>query len=110
MADKVEVLAVLSRAFGAAEVHYDDLATGGEAYTSGGPNAVARRDRYMKEHRQVRDLVAYMIATLEEIARVGDGHGPHTPPTNYAGTTGEGHATCRGLAEEALSTLAGAGQ
>ena len=40
---------------------------------------------------------------LEEIYRVGDGYEENRPETGkYAGTTGEGHARCRQLAETAL--------
>lgn len=37
--------------------HYDDLATSCEVRPSGGDAVVARRDRYLKEHRAMRAVV-----------------------------------------------------
>ncbi len=48
---------------------------------------------------------AKLREALTKIARVGDGFGPHDPPRNYAGTTGEGHAECRELARDALGRV-----
>lgn len=59
MSAPVGVLAVMDRAFGRAdEAYYDGAAIGDSA-------AIARRDRYLKEHREVRDAVAELIAAAK---------------------------------------------
>ncbi|MDX5515854.1 MAG: hypothetical protein DI543_27825 [Bradyrhizobium icense] len=59
MSAPVDVLAVLDRAFGAANEHYDDLKSATDEPALG--PAYQRACRYMAEHREARAAVAELI-------------------------------------------------
>ncbi|MHC1670477.1 hypothetical protein ACODUO_15055 [Stenotrophomonas maltophilia] len=62
MSAPVDVLAVLARAFGAANEHYDDLRI--EANEAPLGPAWERAGRYMREHSEARAAVAELIEAL----------------------------------------------
>lgn len=73
--------------------------------------AGARSDGFAKlavdaaaEIRSLQSQLDKARAGLEQIFSVGDGWHPNTK-SKPAGTTGEGHAKCREIAEETLAAL-----
>lgn len=75
-AQTVDVLAVMDRAFGAANEHYDDLRTDNQdpALNDG---FVWRRDRYAQEHRAARVAVTELL----DAGRMSDAAIIHDPQT-----------------------------
>lgn len=70
MSAPVDVLAVLDRAFGAANEHYDDLKSTADEPALG--PAYQRACRYMAEHREVRAAVAELIEAVQALSNQQD--------------------------------------
>lgn len=71
MSAPVEVLAVMDRAFSAADEHYSDLRSAATEPPLG--PAYDRACRYMKEHREARAAVAELVEAAKEKQRVTGG-------------------------------------
>lgn len=95
MSGPVDVLAVLDRAFGAANEHYDDLKSATDEPALG--PAYHRACRYMAEHREARAAVAELIEKVDDLL---SSHG------EYRGYGGAGEAIEERMRAELVSALA----